>query len=200
MSQFRISFMEKGDIQESANVLSVAMLNNPIHIAVFQGKGETERMKIEKMFSNLLTELTEIVFLVKEKQNIIDVMRMKSCEGDKVVKAIEDPIDETDIEWRTSVWHTEWASHEPLDQHWQLGPIGVLPSHQGLGIGSRLMERFCTEVDACKAKAYLETDLDKNVSFYKKFGFKVDSESEIFNVKCRYMLRASSENEMGNYE
>jgi len=53
------------------------------------------------------------------------------------------------------------------------------------------MERFCKEVDACLAKAYLETDLDKNVRFYEKFGFKVVSESKIFDVKNRYMLRGS---------
>jgi catechol 2,3-dioxygenase-like lactoylglutathione lyase family enzyme len=46
-------------------------------------------------------------------------------------------------------------------------------------------------VDACMAKAYLETDLDKNVRFFEKFGFKVVSESEIFSVKNRYMLRDS---------
>jgi len=78
-----------------------------------------------------------------------------------------------------------------LKQHWHLGPIGVLPTHQGSGIGSILMERFCKEVDACLAKAYLETDLDKNVLFYEKFGFQVVSESKIFDVKNRYMLRPS---------
>ena len=30
--------------------------------------------------------------------------------------------------------------------------------YQGLGIGTMLMERFCKEVNACKAEAYLETD------------------------------------------
>jgi ribosomal protein S18 acetylase RimI-like enzyme len=191
MNNFQISFMEINDIQESARVLSVAMLNNPLHVAVFQGKGGKERIEIEKMFSKLLIELPGIVFLVKEKQNIIGVMRMKSWEG---IKATDDPkesIDENDISWRKSIWHTEWARHEPLSQHWHLGPIGVLPSHQGLGIGSMLMERFCMEVDACLAKAYLETDLDKNVRFYEKFGFKVVSESEIFDVKTPYMLRPS---------
>jgi ribosomal protein S18 acetylase RimI-like enzyme len=53
------------------------------------------------------------------------------------------------------------------------------------------MERFCMEVDACCAKAYLETEGDKNVRFYQKFGFKVVGESEIFDVKNQYMLRAS---------
>ena len=191
MCNFQISFMEKSDLQESAKVLSVAMLNNPLHVAVFQGKGEKERVEIEKMFYDLLIELPGIVFLAKEKQNIIGVMRMKSCEGTKATDTPKDSKDENDIGWRKSIWHTEWARHEPLSQHWHLGPIGVLPSHQGLGIGSMLMERFCKEVDACQAKAYLETDLDKNVRFYKKFGFKVVSESEIFGAKNRYMLRDS---------
>ncbi len=189
MCSFQISFMEKRDIQESANVLSVAMLDNPLHDVVFQGKGEKERMEIEKMFSNLLIELPGIVFLAKDKQNIIGVMRMKSCEGSKATNNPIDSKNENDIGFRKSIWHIEWARHDPLSQHWHLGPIGVLPSHQGSGVGSILMERFCKEVDACLAKAYLETEGDKNVRFYEKFGFKVVSESKIFNVKSRYMLR-----------
>jgi ribosomal protein S18 acetylase RimI-like enzyme len=181
--------MEKNDIQESARVLSVAMLNNPLHVAVFQGKGEKERKKIEKMFCELFIELPGIVFLAKENQNIIGVMRMKSCKGRKAVDAPKKAKDENDIGWRKSVWHAEWGRHDPLAQHWHLGPIGVLPTHQGSGIGSMLMERFCKEIDACFAKAYLETEGDKNVRFYEKFGFKVVRESEIFDVKNRYMLR-----------
>jgi ribosomal protein S18 acetylase RimI-like enzyme len=69
--------------------------------------------------------------------------------------------------------------------------IGILPIHQGLGIGSELMRRFCKEVDTCLAEAYLETDLDKNMRFYERFGFKIVSETEILHVKNRYMSRAS---------
>jgi len=191
MGNVQISFMEKSDIQESANVLSVAMLDNPLHVAVFQGKGEKERMEIEKMFCGLLIELPGIVFLAKEKQNIIGVMRMKSCQGSKATDDPKKSKDENDIGWRMSVWHTEWARRDPLEQHWHLGPIGVLPSHQGSGIGSLLMDRFCREVDACSAKAYLETEGDKNVRFYKKFGFEIISKSIIFNVENRYMERVS---------
>ncbi|MGV7223967.1 MAG: GNAT family N-acetyltransferase [Nitrospinales bacterium] len=191
MDSLKLSFMEKSDIQKSANVLSVAMLDAKLHVAVLLGKGENERQEIKKMFIGLFTQLPGIVFLAKEKQQIVGVMRMKSCEGFKPVVDPEDPEDENDIVWRKAVWHTEWARHEPKSQHWHLGPIGVLPSHQGLGIGSMLMERFCMEVDSCKAEAYLETDVDKNVRFYEKFGFRVISESDIFSVKNRYMLRPS---------
>ena len=141
------------------------------------------------MFRELFVESPEIVFVVKEEQKVVGVMRMKSCKGRKAMDAFNEPKDENDIGWRTSVWHAEWARHEPSGQHWHLGPIGVLPSHQGLGIGSMLLERFCKEVDACQAKAYLETDWDKNVRFYEKFGFRLVAESEIFDTKSRYMLR-----------
>lgn len=191
MGNVQISFMENSDIQESANVLSVAMVDNPLHVAVFQGKGEKQRMEIEKMFRGLLIELPGIVFLAKQNQNIIGVMRMKSCQGRKVADFPKDAIDESDIGWRKSVWHAEWGRNDPIEQHWHLGPIVVLPRYQGSGIGTMLMERFCREVDACSAKAYLETEGDKNVRFYEKFGFIVVRESEIFMVKNRYMLRDS---------
>jgi ribosomal protein S18 acetylase RimI-like enzyme len=191
MDNVKISLMENSDIRDALKVLSIAMLDAKLHVAVLQGNSENERQEIEKMFLGLFTQLPGIVFLAKEKQRIVGVMRMKSCEGYKPVDNPKDPKDENDINWRKSVWHAEWARHEPLHQHWHLGPIGVLPDYQGLGIGTMLMERFCKEVDACRAEAYLETDVDKNVRFYEKFGFKVVSESEIFNVKNRYMLRAS---------
>lgn len=191
MHDFHVSFMEINDIRKCAKVLSLAMLNNPLHLAVFQGNSENERLEIEKMFYELLTKAPGIVFLAKEHHEIIGVMRMKSCVGCKASDESNEFADEKNISWRKSIWHKEWEAHDLLEQHWHLGPIGVLPSHQGRGIGSALMQRFCKEVDACSAKAYLETDLDDNVRFYEKFGFKLISESIIFHVENRYMERVS---------
>ena len=70
MGNVQISFMEKSDIQESANVLSVAMVDNPLHVAVFQGQGERERIEIEKMFCELLVELPGIVFRRKKNKTL----------------------------------------------------------------------------------------------------------------------------------
>lgn len=92
---------------------------------------------------------------------------MKSCVGKEIVEPniIEN---EEDINWRKSVWFREWAEHDPVEKHWQLGPLGVLPPHRGIGVGTELMRIFCKEVDNCSVKAYLETDLDENVRFYEK--------------------------------
>ena len=189
LEDISISLLEKGDIREAARVLSVAMLNNPLHVAIYQGTGETERKEIEKMFIELFADLPGICFLAKFKERIVGVMRMKSCNGDRDLKDPDEDLDPGDVAGRTAVWDSEWARHDPREQHWHLGPIGVLPDYHGNGIGTKLIQRFCSEVDACRAAAYLETDLEKNVRFYKKFGFKEIAESDILNTRSVYMWR-----------
>jgi hypothetical protein len=51
---FNIRLMELNDIYDSAKVLSIAMLNNPLHIAVLKGNGESQRVIIQNMFIDLL--------------------------------------------------------------------------------------------------------------------------------------------------
>jgi predicted N-acetyltransferase YhbS len=147
MGKLKISFLEKSDISEASRILSEAMLKNPVHIAVFQGHGEKERKIIEKMFFELLSDLPGITFLARINRQIVGVMRMKSCDGSKVFNENAQTEDENNLDWRKSYWQNEWARHDPLDQHWHLGPIGVLPSHQEKGIGTKLLSRFCQEVD-----------------------------------------------------
>jgi hypothetical protein len=53
------------------------------------------------------------------------------------------------------------------------------------------MQRVCAEVDELKAIAYLETDRERNVGLYSKFGFEVVDESMILNVKNSYMRRTN---------
>ncbi len=189
MEKFSIAILEKSDISESSKVLSEAMLNVPLHIAIFQGHGEKERKIIENIFFELLRDLPGITFLARINRQIVGVMRMKSCNGSKVTNDNAQTGDVANLEWRKSYWQNEWARHDPLDQHWHLGPVGVLPSHQGKGIGAKLLSRFCQEVDACLSPAYLETDADKNVRFYEQFGFEVVKETKIFDVKNRFMWR-----------
>jgi ribosomal protein S18 acetylase RimI-like enzyme len=189
MEKFRITFLEKSDISESSKVLSEAMLNVPLHIAIFQGHGKKELKMIENIFFELLRDFPGITFLARINRQIVGVMRMKSCNGSKVNNECAQTGDVANLEWRKSYWQNEWARHDPLEQHWHLGPVGVLPSHQGKGIGTKLLSRFCQEVDACLSPAYLETDTDKNERFYKRFGFEVVEEAEIFDVKNRYMWR-----------
>lgn len=85
MADVQVSFMETSDLQESVGVLSLAMLNNPLHVALFQVNGETERLHIEKAFLDFFSQLPGVVYLAKENRKIVGVLRMKSCVGTQVI-------------------------------------------------------------------------------------------------------------------
>jgi sulfur transfer protein SufE len=45
------------------------------------------------------------------------------------------------------------------------------------------MTTFCERVDECNGKAYLETDKQKNVRFYQRYGFQVNSDSQVLGFQ-----------------
>jgi ribosomal protein S18 acetylase RimI-like enzyme len=189
MDELTISFLEKPDIKEAIRVISIAMEQNPVNIAVYRGGTESIRKTIEKDFFELFSDLPGIVFTCKAGGQIVGVMRMRSCDGDNDPYKPDDTDEPGDIGQRKSIWLNDWASRDPLDPHWHLGPIGVLPDYQGKGIGAKLLRRFCREVDACLSPAYLETDVVQLVPYYARFGFELVAESDIFGVKNSFMWR-----------
>lgn len=186
MDNIIIQPAEIEEIREAAQVLSFAMIDNPIHLAVYQGKGEKERADTENAFFAVLTERPSKIFLAKSADRIIGVMRMRPCSGSKVS---EDNSVIDSFAFRKFQWLNEWARHDPKYPHWHFGPLGVLPEYQKKGAGAKLMRRGCEEADALQAIAYLETDRERNVGFYRKFGFEVVDESMILEVKNTYMKR-----------
>jgi ribosomal protein S18 acetylase RimI-like enzyme len=82
-----------------------------------------------------------------------------------------------------------WARHDPGERHWHVGPIGVHPELQGRGVGKALLAAFLDMADEQGLPAYLETDVDRNVALYEKFGFKVIGQEDISGVNNRFMWR-----------
>lgn len=65
------------------------------------------------------------------------------------------------------------ARLHPRGRHWYLETMGVAPSSQRLGIGSRLVAPVLELADRDRADCYLETSDRANVPFYKRHGFEV---------------------------
>jgi ribosomal protein S18 acetylase RimI-like enzyme len=184
-----------GEEPQAANILGIAMVSNPIHIAVLGGQGETERQRLEGWFLEMLRERPKEVFVAKHKGTMVGMLRSQACHGEDGSQGqvtSESDVDEnelTDPDSRMAHWLAVWDEHDPLEPHRHLGPVGVQPSYQGHGIGSKLMERFCVSVDANSEPAYLETDKVENVRFYEKFHFSTIGETNIFGVKNYFMWR-----------
>ena len=86
-------------------------------------------------------------------------------------------------------WTSEFARVDPREPHWHLGPVAVASAWRGKGVGSELMSAFIDTVDRQGDYAYLETDKLENVSFYRRFGFEVMSESKVLGAHCWFMDR-----------
>jgi ribosomal protein S18 acetylase RimI-like enzyme len=82
-----------------------------------------------------------------------------------------------------------WAKRDPRQPHWHLGPIGVHPEFQGRGAGKAMLAAFLAMVDEQGLPAYLETDVERNVVLYEKFGFKVIARENIMSSDNRFMWR-----------
>jgi ribosomal protein S18 acetylase RimI-like enzyme len=86
------------------------------------------------------------------------------------------------------VMHELW-SHHSQERHWHVGPVGVEPGLQGLGVGSKVMRLLCDAMDADGEIAFLETEKPENVVFYRRLGFEVVSESQLGDELHTWFMR-----------
>lgn len=72
-------------------------------------------------------------------------------------------------------------TYKPSSPHYYLGVLGLHPSLHGLGAGAALIRDYCSISDADPASSgtFLETCSPKNVPFYRRMGFEVQSEERL---------------------
>jgi ribosomal protein S18 acetylase RimI-like enzyme len=69
--------------------------------------------------------------------------------------------------------------------HEYLWALGVDASRQGAGTGSALVSAFVARADEARLPAYLETETERNVSFYCRHGFDVLREERVLGGRLR---------------
>lgn len=67
-------------------------------------------------------------------------------------------------------------AHHPPEPHDYLWFLGVRPSVQGHGVGSRLLAAHCAALDAAGRAAWLETGTPRNLGLYRRYGFEIRAE------------------------
>jgi GNAT superfamily N-acetyltransferase len=67
----------------------------------------------------------------------------------------------------------EMGHYHPHEPHWYLPVIGVDPSRQNQGHGSRLLQQMLAQCDQNQTCAYLESSNPRNMSLYERHGFEV---------------------------
>lgn len=92
--------------------------------------------------------------------------------------------------------HTEklHKSSAPMP-HYYLFVLGVSPPAQGKGIGRQLVKGMLDRIDDERMPAYLETQKERNVRLYRRFGFEVAAQEAFPKLEglCNWgMLRKAA--------
>lgn len=69
--------------------------------------------------------------------------------------------------------------HHPTEPHWYLEGLGTDPPHQRRGVGAALMAPILERCDRERLPAYLETQKERNVPYYRHHGFEVRDEMDL---------------------
>jgi ribosomal protein S18 acetylase RimI-like enzyme len=64
----------------------------------------------------------------------------------------------------------------PKEPHWYLQLLACDPEHQRSGVGSALLDGTLAQCDREGISAYLETQKEDNLAYYRRFGFEVEEE------------------------
>jgi ribosomal protein S18 acetylase RimI-like enzyme len=91
---------------------------------------------------------------------------------EKMMTIIKDVVPEQRLEGAFSMFE-KMGSFHPDEPHWYLPMIGVDPSFQARGYGSRLMKHALERCDLEKKVAYLESSNPRNLSLYIRSGFEL---------------------------
>lgn len=63
--------------------------------------------------------------------------------------------------------------HHPREPHYYFAHVGVAPSAQGKGLGSRLMGPTLERCDEESVPAYLEASSERSAALYERLGFRI---------------------------
>ncbi len=189
--------LQPREFAAAATLLSHAFLTQPNNIAIWRGRDEATRRKIETFFRIAKLERpVSDAWIARRDGEIVGVLnlvewprcQMSPLESLRLLPRML-TLSAGAIP-RGARIQSAWSRHDPHQPHLHLGPIGVSPRVQGEGVGSRMLAKCCQMVDERKSAAYLETDRPENVPFYERAGFTVIAKETILGVPNWFMWRS----------
>jgi ribosomal protein S18 acetylase RimI-like enzyme len=190
----RIETLPPELVESAIAVLARAFVTNPLHVAAF---GPARLDRNETFFRIGLNAMKGRKVAVRVGGRIVGVAHWAlshQCQFSALDKFRTLPVMVRGFGPRTAArvlaWVSAWSARDMAEPHCHLGPIGVDPDAQGHGIGSMLMQQYCTVFDRMAVCGFLETDRPENVTFYERFGFRVTGTTRVLGVDSYFMRRS----------
>ena len=193
-----IGTLDASEIEEALDATARGMRDNPLTVAIFGDGPEQRRQRFRRLIGGVAGALDwgSNMLVARDTDGeiagVCNMMPPGEClpSPSQQLRMLPSLLSNGPyIAGRTMRWLAVWTKRDPAKRHWHLGPLVVDAHLQGMGVGGRLMQVFCAQMDAAREDAYLETDKPENVSFYERFGFEVIGEQKVFGVTNYFMLR-----------
>jgi ribosomal protein S18 acetylase RimI-like enzyme len=196
LNGIQIRPMSAGDMDAACELIGLAFADNPNTLGVAGGNQAKARQmtqaavrvaKLGRKYSNVL--IAEDGGRLVGVLNAVDWPHCQMSAGEKL-KTVLVVLPAMGLALATQLKISNaWAKRDPRQPHWHLGPIAVRPEVQGSGVGKAMLASFLAMADEQTLPAYLETDVDRNVALYEKFGFKVIARETLMGIDNRFMWR-----------
>lgn len=196
LADVEVSELRRDEIPAAAEVVALAMCDNPTQVDVHGGDRARRVRHLRAMGKTILRTRREPGIAAREDGAIVGLVSAVEPGGCSPPAASQ--LRTLPLFFRLgprtaarlAAYGSDWVKHDPREPHWHVGPVAVRPDRQGRGVGSEMMAAFCRRMEERGGTVYLETDKEENVPFYRKFGFEVIEEADLLSVRHWFMRRA----------
>ena len=183
---------EDDQIAQAAGVAARALRDDPDWVAV----SDDPLVRLEMLYGTFTRSLGGAkVAGVRQGDCVLGVASAVApghCVGTSLppeVRTLETPSKNASDADRFLHFRSVLAAHDLDEPHWHVGPVGVEPGFQSMGIGRAVMTLLCEEFDEHGRVSWLKTVKPENVRFYVGHGFEVVEESPMLTAHLWFMRR-----------
>lgn len=193
-----VDALGSGEIAAAAGVLARGMRDNPNHVAIFGADPQKRVRALERGFAAYFRVVTAQAALCARMDGAVVAVagalgpgrcRLSATQKLRLIPSMAG-LSIGDVR-RASRVSRAWVARDPEQAHSHLGPVAVDEGLKGRGIGTRLLETYCTQLDESHVAAYLETETARNVRFYERFGFETIDCLEVLGNLNWFMWRSA---------
>jgi ribosomal protein S18 acetylase RimI-like enzyme len=195
MAPVDVRDLSKDELFLAAGVVARALRDNPVTVVVF-GDDRLERMRANyDVFTGHLPTVKAAPLAALRGSCIVGVWGFAppdTCARHRLPQdflTLPKTVGSFGDLTRIQHWLATWAAHDLEERHWHVGPVGVEPGLQGLGVGRAMMDAFCARMDEAGEVAFHETDKPENLRFYAAGGFEVTDEIDLLGIPNWFMRR-----------
>jgi len=183
---------EADQIAQAVGVAARALRDDPDWMAV----SDDPLVRLEMLYSTFAGSLRGArVAGVRRGDCILGVasaVEPGHCVGARLppeVRILEPPSKDASDSDRLTHFRSILAAHDLDEPHWHVGPVGVEPGFQSMGMGRAAMRLLCEEFDEHGRVSWLKTVKPENVRFYIGHGFEVVEELPMLAAHLWFMRR-----------